>query len=104
MATSSTPSPSKSAVTVRVENFAGNVNVLPNCCFINADKDAVSAAGEAAGAFVAACGDCATAHTPTNKTMPMNFMSTVYCLFGSVALELAGRIPISNTLQFMSAL
>src|SRR5438309_229809 len=110
MATSGTPSPSKSAAISSGETLAGKAKVPPNCCLT---RDAscsaladVSAAGDGAGAGDCnGCGDCpAVKQVAKRKTMPMDFMSRVYCLLGRRCAELPGRIPLSNTLKALAAL
>src|SRR5262249_7671398 len=61
MATSSTPSPSKSATIRTVENFVGRVKLGPNCCFTRVLTFSILGGAGAAGA----CG----APTPPSEAL-----------------------------------
>src|SRR5579859_4456655 len=102
MATSCTPSPSKSAVMMGVGNFAGMLNVSPNCCFTSAASWAGSAPGAALGWLV--CGDCAAAtHAARNRTLPRNFISKVYRFCTCMRWELKIRILLANSCRALLA-
>src|ERR1051326_6093386 len=102
MATSSTPSPSKSAVIMGVGNFAGTVNVSPNCCFTSAVSWAGSAPGAAVGWLI--CGDCAAGtQAARNRTLPRNFIRKVYSFWACRRWELKIRILLANSCQALFA-
>src|SRR5205809_1252864 len=99
IATSSTPSLSKSAVITGVGKVAGNMKVAPNCCLTSEASWPSAGCGALAGAGV-----CPPAmHTATtidtiSTPLLMSFMTRVYLVLGSFFQKFRLCILLDNSL------
>src|SRR5436309_1447200 len=101
MATSSTPSLSKSAVITGVGKVAGSVKVAPNCCLTREASWASAGWGALAGGDVCtpAMHTATTTHT-TRTPLLMSFMSRVYLVLRSFFQKFRLCIPLDNSPGF----